>query len=448
VKTIYNKTLLVTAAAVILVSCKPELDVPAAGKGSMDVTKYIAIGNSISAGYADNALYYDGQMVSYPNLLARQFQLIGGGEFNQPLVPASSLGVGASMNAKLVLAPSTDCMGVTSLAPQFAAQNGDLTIFATSVAAQGPFNNLSVPGLKATTVVYPGYGDYTKGTGNYNPFFTRMVADPQSASVLSEAVAQNPTFFSLFIGSDDVMGYAISGGAADAITPSSGPAGFGFDASVDAIVNTMIANGAKGVIAGLPTLEAMPYFNTVPFNGLLLDEANANALTAAYSPLGMTFQPGPNAFVIEDANAPGGMRKITQDEHILLSIPQDSLKCAGWGSMKAIPNQYVLTVDELTQINNAITAYNAKLKSLADANGLAYVDVNAFMSHAKTGMMFNGVAMNTQFVTGGIFSLDGIHLTPLGNALLANEFIKSINSKYGSTIPKINATNFKGIMFP
>jgi hypothetical protein len=56
--------------------------------------------------------------------------------------------------------------------------------------------------------------------------------------------------------------------------------------------------------------------------------------------------------------------------------------------------------------------------------------------------------MNTQFVTGGIFSLDGIHLTPLGNALLANEFIRAINMKFGSTIPKINATNYKGIMFP
>ena len=447
-KTFCNKTLLASAAAVLLVSCKPELDVPAAGKGSMDVTKYVAIGNSISAGYADNALYYDGQLVSYPNLLAKQFQLIGGNQFKQPLVPSASLGVGSSLNARLVLAPSTDCMGVTSLAPQFAAQNGDLTILATSVAAQGPFNNLSVPGLKATTAVYPGYGDYTKGAGNYNPFFTRMVADPQSASVLSEAAAQAPTFFSLFLGSDDVMLYALSGGAQDAITPSAGPAGFGFDASIDAIVNTLTANGAKGVIAGLPSLDVMPYFNTVPYNGLLLDAGNAAALSAAYQPLGISFHAGNNAFMIADNNAPGGMRQITQDEHILLSVPQDSLKCAGWGSMKPIPDQYVLTGTELTAINNAITAYNNKLKSVADAKGLAYVDVNAFMANAKTGIMYNGVAMNTQFVTGGIFSLDGIHLTPLGNALLANEFIKSINNKFGSTLPKINATSYKGIMFP
>ena len=87
---------------------------------------------------------------------------------------------------------------------------------------------MSVPGLKATTAVYPGYGDYTQGTGNYNPFYTRMTPNPQTGSVLGEAAAQNPTFFSLFLGNDDAMGYAISGAAADAITPTAGPAGIGF----------------------------------------------------------------------------------------------------------------------------------------------------------------------------------------------------------------------------
>jgi len=51
-------------------------------------------------------------------------------------------------------------------------------------------------------------------------------------------------------------------------------------------------------------------------------------------------------------------------------------------------------------------------------------------------------------VAGGAFSLDGVHLTPLGNALLANSFIKAINSKYGSTIPQVDATRYKGVAFP
>jgi len=448
VKTIINKLLTAASVTVLFASCKPDLEIPAASKGSLNVTTYVALGSSMSAGYADNALYFDGQNFSYPNMIAQQLRLVGGGNFKQPMVSASSVGVGANLNARMILAPVTDCAGATSLAPTFSAGSGDLSILATSVAAQGPFNNMSVPGAKATTIIYPGYGDYTQGTGNFNPFFTRMTANPQTSSILGEALAQNPTFFSLLVGSDDALGYAISGGAADAITPTAGPAGIGFDASIDMIVDNMTANGAKGVIAGIPDISSLPYFTTVPYNGLMLDNANAAALTAAYSGLGITFQAGANAFIIEDGNAPGGMRQIAQGEMILLSVPQDSLKCGGWGSMKPIPNQYVLTSDEMAQISESIGDYNSKLEAVATSKGLAYVNMNSFMMKAKTGILYNGVGMNAQFVTGGIFSLDGIHLTPRGNALLANEFIKAINSKYGAKIPMVNATMYSGVIFP
>src|SRR5437763_12463825 len=99
---------------------------------------------------------------------------------------------------------------------------------------------------------------------------------------------------------DDVYAYAIPGGAMDAITPSAGPAGYGFDASIDAIVSTLTSNGAKGVIANIPDITSIPYFNTIPYNGLVLDDANAAALTQAYQPLGITFHAGANGFIIED----------------------------------------------------------------------------------------------------------------------------------------------------
>jgi lysophospholipase L1-like esterase len=443
-----NKALSAASVALLLFSCKPDVDVPAPVKGSVDASKYIAIGSSMSAGYADNALYQQAQLTAYPNLVAQQLKMIGGGEFKQPLVDAASVGVGAMQNARYVLMPDADCAGVTSLAPMPAAPMGDLGIFMSSVAAQGPFNNISVPGMKSITTVYPGYGDFNNGPGNYNPFFTRMASNMETSSILSDAAMQAPTFFSLAIGQDDVMAYALTGGTQDAVTPASGPAGFGFDGSMDAIVNTLTAGNAKGVIMNIPELSHLPFFTTVPYNGLMLDAANAAGLSAAYAPLGISFQAGANGFMIEDANAPGGMRKANQGEMILLTVPQDSLKCAGWGSMKPIPNQFVLTSTELDQINTAIAAYNNTLSAIATAKGLAFVDVNGFMSNAKSGIMYNGVAMNAQFVTGGIFSLDGINLTPRGNALLANEIIRKINAKYGSTIPQLDATRYKGIVFP
>jgi hypothetical protein len=447
-KKILNKTLLAASATVLLFSCKPDLAVPAPGKGSLDVSNYVAIGTTIGSGYADNALYYDAQMVTYPKLLAEQFKLVGGGDFKQPLVDATSVGIGSSQTARLVLGRAADCKGSLSLAPLPVAATADYTIFTRSVGIDGPFNNMSVPGAKAVTVLFPGYGNPANGAGNYNPFFTRMAGDPATASILTEAAGQNATFFSLSIGNDDVLGYALSGGAADAITPASGPAGAGFDGSIDAIVDALTANGSKGVIGNVTDITSMPYFTTVPYNGLLLDQANAEALTAAYSGLGIAFHEGNNGFIIADAAAPGSLRQIQQGELVLLTVPQDSIKCGGWGSMKPIPNQYVLTLDEIALISAATTAYNAKLQSVAQAKGLAYVDVNGFMSSLKAGIIYNGLSVNTQFVSGGAFSLDGVNLTARGNALLANEFIKSINGKYGSSIPQINATGYKGVVFP
>src|SRR5206468_2572653 len=118
------------------------------------------------------------------------------------------------------------------------------------------------------------------------------------------------------------------------------------------------------------------------------------------------------------------MRKMNQGEYILLSLPQDPLKCGGWGSMKPIPNQFVLTADEVTQVHSAINAYNSKIMATAVKYVLAWVDMNGLMKSAQKGIVYNGVGLSAQFVAGGIFSLDGVHLTPMGNALLANEFIR------------------------
>jgi hypothetical protein len=56
--------------------------------------------------------------------------------------------------------------------------------------------------------------------------------------------------------------------------------------------------------------------------------------------------------------------------------------------------------------------------------------------------------MSSKFVSGGAYSLDGIHLNEKGNALLANEFIKSINQKYKSRIPLVNVNAYNATFFP
>jgi len=425
-------------------SCKTNITPPTASKGSVDATTYVSIGSSMTAGYADGALSFQAQQNSFPNLIALQLKQIGGGSFNQPLVSSSSIGVSSSGGAPFKMGYATDCLGATSLSPVPVATSGDVSILTTNVYSGTPFNNMGVPGVKVTTMVAPGYGNQLNGAGHYNPFFYRMAKNPLTSSVLSDATGQNPTFFTALIGMDDVLSYAMAGAASDSITST-----VDFTAALNVIINGLTANGAKGVIGNIPDVLSMPFFTTIPYNGLALDSSNNSLLNLVYNTRNIYFHVGNNPFLIKDASAPYGIRLMKADEYLLLDVPLDSIKCHGMGSYaQGIPNKYVITETEAASIEAAITSYNAIIKSVAQAKGLAFVDVNAFFKSIQTGVTYNAVAMSALFVKGGVYSLDGIDLNPIGQATLANQFINSINSTYGSTIPQLNETAYSGIIFP
>lgn len=422
-------------------ACKPNLKTPDVDKGEIDVTNYVSVGDGITAGYANGALYYNAQTYSYAKLLANQFEQIGGGDFKIPYISSSSIGIGNANNAPSILGNRTDCQGTVSLGPVKLALQGDLTVFSTNVySSQGSFNNLGVPDVKITDITTNGYT---------NPFFLRM-SSTISSSVLSDAIAKKPTFFTMMIGLNDVLKFALKGAASESITPLAGAIGIGFEASVENALNNLTANGAKGVVANIPSIKSLPYFNTITYNALKLSDTTAKSLTSFYSLLNpvIPFHEGNNGFVIEDASMPLGYRQSVDGELILLNIPLDSVKCNKWGSLVPIPNRYVLTISEIEIIENTISSYNTILKNYAASKNLAFVDVHSFFSTIKTGFVYNGVTINASFVSGGAFSLDGLTLTPRGNALLANEFIKAINITYKSTLPQIEATKYSGIIFP
>ena len=434
-------SVLCVAIGLSFVGCKPKLDGPDPDMGTLDVSKYVAVGGAITAGYSNGALYYEAQQNSYSNLLAEQLQVIGGGEFRIPNVSPTSIGIGSANNAPSILGNRTDCQGTVSLGPVKIAPQGDLSVFATNVyASQGSFNNFGVPDVKVIDVDVSGYT---------NPFYQRM-ASSGSSSILSDAVAKNPTFFSVMLGLNDVLNFALKGAASESITPSAGSVGVGFDASINNVIDKLMANGAKGVVANIPSIKTMAYFNTIAWNALKLTKVKADSLTEVYYNYDSTrFYEGNNGFIIEDSSVPFlGFRQAVEGEYILLNVPLDSIKCYKWGSLKPIPNKYVLTLSEISTIENAINGYNITLRNSANTKGLAFVDVNAFFSKIKTGFVYNGVAVNAAFVSGGAYSLDGLNLTPRGNALLANEFIKAINDTYQSTIPQIDATKYPGVIFP
>ena len=96
----------------------------------------------------------------------------------------------------------------------------------------------------------------------------------------------------------------------------------------------------------------------------------------------------------------------------------------------------------------AINGYNESLASLAKQYDLALVDINGFLASVGNGVSFDGETLSTGFITGNAFSLDGLHLTPKGNAMVANLFIEAINKKYGSTIPMVSTASYRANLVP
>lgn len=434
---------LYVALAALTFGCKPDIkeDITATS-GTANFSQYVAVGNSLTAGYADGALYKQGQTYAYTNILAQQFALVGGGPFKIPyMVDENGIGVqNGQPVTKRVLGLVTDCKGVTSLGPVFAGTPN----IANLAPIPGPFNNMGIPGAKSFHLLTPLFGRPLTLGGN--PFYYRIASNPGVSTVVGDVVAQNPTFVSFWIGNNDVLGYASTGGegGGDSITNPTAYAGY-----LNTIVNTVLAGGAKGVIANIPDITGIPYFTTVPYNGLVLtSQTQVDALNQALGPLGITFNLGQNPFIISDKNAPGGRRQIKSDELILLTIPQDSIKCYGLGSVTPIPGKYVLDQTEIANIKAATAAYNQTILTVAQQKDLAFADMALVMASLNSGITFDGLTFTATFVTGGAFSLDGIHLTPQGNAIVANGFINAINPKYGSTLPQVNVASYPGIVFP
>lgn len=422
---------------VVLTACKPKYEATTPEQGEINPTRFVMIGGGHAAGYMDDALTHKGQTYSVANILAEQFKTIGGGVFNQPFVSQSSMGVSMAGLSPFKLGYKTDCKNVTSLSPVRIATVGDLTIFNDNLySASNKFGNFGIPGLKLMDVSNSAYA-------NVNPFFKRMTSST-SASVLDNVIGVDPSFFSIFLGIEDVLDYAKSGGKNNNL-----PTTANFEAAYSNLVSVMTANGAKGVVATIPDVTKMPYFTTIPWNGLNLDESNVTTLNNIYNPLNFYFQLGSNPFMILDPAANDfGVRQLLDGELLLLSVPLDSVKCNQMGVLFPLRNEFVLTLEEISSLRSQIAAYNTIIKNIAAQYNLAVVETDKFAENLKDGFVYNGISMSAKFVSGGAYSLDGIHFNAKGNALLANEFIKAINKKYKSTLHQVNAGNYDATLFP
>ncbi len=433
-------------------ACSPKLDIPTPNAGDADFSKTLAIGGNYIAGYQDGALYQKGQQLCIPALLAEQFKLVGGGLFNQALMPDNKgLGLNSKVWESWFITPSylgykTDCKGVTALSPiKSFISVSEAAPYLTGIAGNS-IQNLAIPFANISDYFNPALGN-SFSPQNANPYYNRMASNPGISTIYADAKAQNATFITAWLGMEDIFNYASSGGTSAAI-PSSGS----FSAHLDTLLSGLTANGAKGVIATIPDFRVFPYYTLVAWDNAVLRQSQADSLNDIYMPAGLThihFVAGRNAFVIDDLSANGGVRQLHNGEYITLSVPLDSMKCEKYGLVyKTINTRYALDSAEIFNIDNAVNSYNAVITQKAAQYNLALADMHSYFNSVKAGIKWNGADFNAVFVSGGFFSLDGYNPNQKGYSLIANEFVRAINNKYNSVIPTINCVECDGILFP
>ncbi|WP_420387034.1 hypothetical protein [Roseivirga sp.] len=264
-------------ADVIIQEQKDANPLPAAQTGDpgvVDFSNYVSIGNSLTAGFMDNALYTDGQNNSFPNLLATQFAIqgVGGGTFNQPDINSAN---GYSGPGPDGIPGTSDDLGRFQLS--LAQQRPVPTAGEVPTAYAGnkaELNNFGVPGMKVTDALNPGLAA--------NTYYARFATAPGTSTVLGDALATSPTFFTYWLGNNDILGYAVGGGANESLITSQPD----FQDALQQSLGALVQSGAQGVVLTLPPMVLLPYFRAVPYNAIPMDnQALVDQLNAGFAGL-------------------------------------------------------------------------------------------------------------------------------------------------------------------
>ncbi len=431
--------------------------------------QYVALGNSLTAGYQSGALTEKYQKNSFVKQIANQAGV--GATFAQPLIAYPGLGSYTADGAGIMELQGFDATGNPVINPvPYAATSFNPAMPYTStdiMSYAAPYNNLGIPGIVL--------GDLDSAVTAAESYSHSGLVDPilrnpafGNTNPIQQALMLQPTFVSVWIGNNDVLGYATSGGTSPA-APT--------DAAIFQLLYTNMLNkvtsggqGAKAVVANIPDVTSIPFFttigpkiaasllaNNIPYpvayekttdnlaTGVATGQATTDDLLAgntlvtlvASSYAGLIGQPTGAwyRYVAGKAGIPVSV--------LLSTMPAvDTTQAFGLDPRNPLPNALVLDPDEIAIAQQATSDFNTAIASVAGQFDVPVVDMNAFMKDLADGYTVAGVDFNASYITGGVFSLDGVHPNNVGYALVANQFIDVINAKYSTNMPRVDVMKF------
>jgi lysophospholipase L1-like esterase len=401
--------------------------------------KYVAIGDSLTAGVEGNCLVTRHQQRSFPKLVA---DALGISDFQQPLV-----------SERAVTGPTGVCLGAV-------VASGAITVGA--VSQQGvptnstlprPYDNLGMPGANAADMVDLKVSNPTGNSINRTAAFIlrNFAGGPfEGKSAVDEANLLSPDLVTVWAGNNDVLGAAAAGVAIDGVTLT--PTAL-FEAKYTQIMTGIRATGRTVVALNIPDVAAIPFVTTIPpvvvnpttrqpvlvgGNPVpLLGPRTTSTCTTAPCPLpaGTLVTLGASALLAQGIGIPATLGGTGQP------LPDGSF------SPPATLNQGVLLYpDEVDLIRQRVMDLNGRIASIASANGATLVDIHALFNDivAHGYEAGGGIVLTPAFLTGGVFSADGVHPTNLGYAIVAKEVIQHLNDTGADIeLPDISHTLFE-----
>ncbi len=412
---------------------------PAATLCAQSFQKYVALGDSLTAGFESGCLVQRNQANSFPAVIARTLAIA---DFQQPLV----------QEVALTNPPTTVCLGPvlagTSITVAPVSEMGP----PLNALLGRPYDNLGLVGFNAADLTAFKHanplGDSKNQIGalvlRNIPGFPLDGTSAVDQADLLLGPANPPTLVSLWIGNNDVLGAATSGIVVDGVTLTTAA---DFDAAYSAILTSLLPS-TRLVAANVPDVTAIPFASTIP--PVLVDPTTMQPILIGGQTVPLLGE-GDAAFpCVRAAPEPG----CPLPEGTLVTLPASALLAAGIGIPSAaggtgqpLPHGHIdatgahtgvtLYPDEVALLQSRTNDYNATIAASIGAAGGALWDTHSFFEDVRAhGFTIGGVTVTTQFESGGVFSYDGVHPSNIGYAVIADQLIQTLNAQGPDVLPR------------
>jgi hypothetical protein len=388
--TLFSKQTRISALSTLIIGTTLLCQTISAAPKPTQLGTFVVLGDSLSAGFQNFSLYDTGQNAGFAALIAQQ----AGVSLPLPLISSPGL-------PNMLTLSFDGTIPVIGRAPGFPGGRENPTVQAY---------DLSVPGFTIGNTLSYSVNTAQPITNPVDALALSILAIPGSASnppcgVVNESstgvVTMSEVACGLKLKPQTILASVGNNDALQSLTSGTNPTDpLTFTLSYAVFLTSLSTTHAKIVVANVPDVTSLPFLVPVP--------AFQAQCPSSPLPAGTTSAD----YVVPNIEAPvfGGL-------------------CNTYAVRKA---------SLINQTRNAIQTYNAIIKEQASIFGAVVVDVNGLLGKlAQTGITINGDHLTTQFL-GGLFSLDGIHPTNTGYAILANLYIDTMNAKLGTAIPEVN----------